>query len=56
MAKFTQVHERQWIREPVVGHDIQRCIEAEVDECTVLIIKSEPNVQYQIDEAGSRRT
>jgi hypothetical protein len=119
MAKFTQVHERHWILEPVVGHDMtvqdvvrrrgrisvacenvtghetqppsarnlgtgfpreryddlrgasekrtlgggdyyfvppgEAHIETAVDECTVLIIKAEPNIQYQIDDAGNRR-
>lgn len=120
-AKLTQAHERHWIHEPVVGHDIDRCkmwydgegvsaslvkmspgtrlsrhrhdtgvqgflmsgtltyegasekrtlggrdyhfvprgeahIETAVDECTVLVIKAEPNIQYQIDDAGNRRT
>jgi quercetin dioxygenase-like cupin family protein len=31
-------------------------IETADDECTVLIIKAEPNIQYQIDDAGNRRT
>ena len=120
MAKFTQVHERKWVAEPVVGHDIERCkmwydgqsvsaslvrmaannrlslhrhdtwvqvfmvsgnmrwesggeqrtvgpgdyyfvspgeehIETSIDECVVLVIKAEPNIQYPIDELGKRK-
>ena len=120
MAKFTQVDERAWIHEDVVGHAIDRCklwydghdisfslvkmpphyelslhrhetwvavfvvdgsircesgndgrecgpgdfyfvspgeehVETSVKETTVLIIKHEPNVQYQIDADGQPR-
>jgi hypothetical protein len=29
-------------------------VETSIDECLVMIIKAEPNVQYRIDPTGNR--
>ncbi|MDX3233970.1 cupin domain-containing protein [Streptomyces sp. ME19-01-6] len=121
MPKFTQVDERDWIHEDVVGHAIDRCklwydghgvsfslvkmpadyqlslhrhetwvsvfvvegtmkwedadgnerklgrgdfyfvspgeehIETSIGETLVLIVKAEPNIQYQVDADGNRK-